>query len=117
MSQSIVLQKASAFALRIVRLYKYLCEERREYVLSKDCLIDGTRIGAHIKEAQQAGSRNGFHKDMSIALQKASRAEYWLQLLHNAEFLEERDFLSINADCLELQKMLTRIVKNTNENE
>ncbi len=117
MSKSIVLEKASAFALRIVRLYKYLCEERREFVLSKDCLMDGTRIGAHIKEAQQAGSRNGFHLNMSIALQKASRTEYWLQLLHNAEFLEEREFLSINADCIELQKMLTRIVKSTDENE
>ena len=110
-----VVEKSYAFALRIVKLYRYLCDEKHEYVLSKACLQAGTHIGAHVKEAQQAGPRAIFHSEMSRALRKASETEYWLQLLHDGGYLEERMFASIHADCVELMKILTPIVKKTDE--
>jgi four helix bundle protein len=115
MSKSIAQEKSYAFALRIVKLYRFLCSEKQEYVLSKACLLAGTRVGAHVKEAQQAGSRAIFHREMSRALRKASETEYWLQLLRDGGYLEERMYDSINADCVELIKILTPIVKKTNE--
>jgi four helix bundle protein len=97
----------------MVRLYKYLCEQEREFVLSKQSLIAGTYIGAHIKSAQEAESRSMFIHEMSVALQKASETQYWLQLLRDGEFIDEKPFASIHADCVELIKMLTKIVKTS----
>lgn len=113
MSQSIVLEKAFNFALRVVKLYQYLCEEKREFILSKELLIAGTNIGKHVKEATSAESKAIFTQEMAIALRKASETEYWLELLHKAEFLSERQFESMNNDRLELFKMLTKIVKSS----
>ena len=113
MSQSIVLEKSFAFALRIIKLYKHLCEEKREYVMSKQVLLSGTYIGAHIKEGLNGESKSAYINEMAIALRKASETEYWLQLLHQSTFLEEKAFDSINSDCIELIKMLTSIVKTS----
>ncbi len=113
MSKNVVLEKSYAFALRIVRLYKWLCEEEREYVLSKQTLIAGTYIGAHVKSAEEADTKAGFAHEMSVALQKASETEYWLQLLRGGEYLDEKSFDSIHADCVELIKLLTSIVKTS----
>ncbi len=113
MSQCIVLEKAFAFALRTVKLYQYLCDEKREYILSKQLLTAGTYIGKHIKEATAAESKNVFTQEMSVALRKASETEYWLELLHKAEFLSDKQFDSMNSDRLEIFKMLTKIVKSS----
>ena len=113
MSRSLVVDKSYEFALRIVKLYKYLADERREFVLSKNVLRAGTYIGAHAKAAQESESRAGFIHEMSVALQKASETEYWLQLLHDGEFLEEKAYLSIHADCVELIKILKAITKTS----
>ncbi len=113
MSQSIVLEKAFAFALRIVKLYQYLCDEKHEYIISKQLLIAGTHIGKHIKEAVAAESKQVFTNEMGIALRKASETEYWLQLLFQADFLSEKMFNSIDEDRTELFKMLTAIVKTS----
>ena len=117
MSKSVILEKSYKFALRIVRLNAYLCEEKREYVLSKHVTIDGTNIGAHIKEALQADSRMLFAQEMSIALRKASRTQYWLELLRDGEYLDDAKFNSIHSDCLEIIKMLTSIVKSSKGTE
>lgn len=113
MSQSIVLEKAFAFALRIVKVYQYLCEEKREYVLSKELLVAGTNIGKHVKEATAAESRSVFTQEMAIALRKSSETEYWLELLYKADFLSEKQFESINKDRGEIFAMLTKIVKTS----
>lgn len=113
MSQSIVLEKAFAFALRVVKLYQYLCEEKREFVLSKELLIAGTNIGKHVKEANAAESKTVFTQEMAIALRKASETEYWLELLYKAEFLNEKQFESMNKDRGEIFAMLTKIVKTS----
>lgn len=113
MKDNPVLEKSFAFALRIVKLYKYLCEEKQEYVLSKSALIAGTHIGKHVKEATGAESRRVFASEMAIALKKASETEYWLELLRASDYLDEKAFVSINSDCRELLKLLTSIVKTT----
>lgn len=111
MSKSLVLEKAIKFALRIVKLYLYLTEEKHEYVLSKQVLLSGTHIAKFIKDATQAESKQTFSGDMQIALKRASETEYWLLLLHEAEFLDVKAYDSINADCVELIKMLTSSMK------
>lgn len=111
MSENVILEKSYRFALRIVRLYKFLSEEKKEFVLSKQALLAGTGIGAHVKAAQEAESKTVFAHEMSAALQKASQTQYWLHLLRDAEYLDEKAFASIHDDCVELIKLLTTIVK------
>jgi len=112
MGEKVVQEKSYRFALRIVRLYKYLSEEKREFVLSKQVLLAGTYVGAHVKAAQEADSKATFIHEMSAALQKASETGYWLQLLREGEYLGEEGYTSIQADCTELVKLLTAIVKS-----
>lgn len=116
MSKSLALEKAINFALRIVRLSRYLSEEKHEYVLSKQILLSGTHIAKFIKDAVQAESKQTFSADMQIALKRASETEFWLLILFEGEFLDEKAYNSINADCVELIKMLTSIVKTSKEN-
>lgn len=115
MKDSIVKDKSKAFALRIIKLYKYLTTNasEREYVLSKQVLRSGTSIGANVKEALRGQSKPDFRAKMAIALKEASETEYWLELLHESDYIEEKAFLSIYEDNTELLKILTRIVKNS----
>ena len=116
MKENPVLEKSFVFALRIVRLYRYLVEEKKEFVLSKELLISGTNIGKHIKEAVNAESRQSFINEMAIARRKTSETEYWLQLLHQADFLTDKEFRSIDADREGIFALLTSIVKTSKEN-
>lgn len=113
MSDNIVLVKSHKFALRIVKVYKYLTEENKEYILSKQLLISGIHIGAHIKVAQEAESKAGFTHVMQIALQHVSRTEYWLQLLNESDFMDTKSFDSIDADREELRRLIVSIVKSS----
>jgi len=113
MGENIILEKSYKFALRIVKLYKYLTDVRKEFVISKRLLADGTDLGAHVKAAQEAEGRSGFIHEMSAALQKSSRVEFWLQLLRDSDFLVEKEFDSMNADNQELFSLLTSIVKTS----
>jgi four helix bundle protein len=117
MSKSIVLEKSFAFALRIVKLNRYLIEEKHEYILSKELLVAGTHIGKHVKEAVNAESRDVFIREMAIARRKASETEYWLELLFQAELLNKKQFDSIEEDRNEIIKMLTSIVKTSRTND
>ncbi len=116
MSKSIALEKAIKFALRIVKLYRYLAEEKNEFVLSKQILISGTHIAKFIKDAHQAESKQSFNYDMNIALKRASETEFWLLILHEGGFLDDKAHNSMNEDCIELIKILTSIVKTSKEN-
>lgn len=117
MSKSIVLEKSILFALRVVRLYRYLTDQNKEYVLSKQVLISGTFIANYVKAATQAEDRTGFRSNMNIAMQRASETEFWLLILHEGQFLGPNEHESINQDCLELIKMLTAIVKTSKQND
>ena len=110
-TDNIIVDKSKAFALRIIRLYKYLKNEKSEYVLSKQLLRSGTSIGANVKEAIRGQSRADFYAKLNISLKEASETEYWLELLHESEYIEEKAFNSIYADCQELIKLLVAITK------
>jgi len=105
--------KSFLFAVRIAKLCRYLQEERKEYILSKQLLRAGTSIGANVAESQQAQSRADFVSKLNIALKEAVETNYWLRLLQAAEYLSETEFCSIITDCRELEKMLTSIIKTT----
>jgi four helix bundle protein len=106
-------EKSFAFALRVVKLAKYLEWERKEFVLSRQVLRSGTAIGALVREAEHAESKADFIHKMSIALKEANETLYWLELLHQAEYIDEQSFQSIGADSEELIKLLTAIVKTS----
>jgi len=116
MKENIVKEKSYKFALRMVNAYKYLAQEQREFVLSKQVLRSGTSIGALIREAEHAQSQADFINKMSIALKEANETEYWLMLLKDSEYLDEKTFVSIYKDCDELIRLLVSIVKTAKEN-
>lgn len=111
-----VLQKSMDFAVRIVRLYQYLCNEKKEFIMSKQLLRCGTSVGANLREAKYAQSTNDFISKNSIALKEISETEYWLELLYKTKYLTEREYQAINADCSEIAKMLTAIIKTSKTN-
>jgi four helix bundle protein len=115
MKESVIKDKSKDFALRIIKLYKYLTitATNKEYILSKQVVRSGTSIGANIKEALRGQSRPDFRAKMNIALKEASETEYWLELLYEAEYIDETSYNSIIEDNRELIKILTTIVKNT----
>lgn len=109
--KNIVSDKSYAFALRIINAYQYLSEIKKEFVLSKQLLRSGTAIGALIREAKYAQSNADFIHKLSIAIKEASETEYWLMLLKDSEYIDNKMFESIVADCRELLKLLTSIIK------
>ncbi|MBR6596195.1 MAG: four helix bundle protein [Oscillospiraceae bacterium] len=115
MEQNIIEVKSFGFAIRIVNLYKSLCAEQKEYVMSKQLLRSGTSIGANVAESQQAQSRPDFISKLSIALKETSEAKYWLRLLNATGYLRPQDFDSVLADCIELEKLLVSIVRTTKQ--
>ncbi len=112
---NVVKGKSFAFAVRIVNLYKHLCEKKKEFVLSKQLLRSGTAIGALAREAEQAESKADFVHKMAIALKEANETEYWLELLHVTKYLETKEFSSIQEDVAELLKLLTSIINTSKQ--
>ncbi len=115
MKEGAIQTKSFAFAVRIVNLYKYLCGEKKEYVLSKQLLRSGTAIGALVREADQAESKADFVHKLAIALKEANETEYWLELLCETKYLDQPAFASIHTDIVELMKLLTSIIKTTKQ--
>jgi four helix bundle protein len=111
--KSIVENKAYVFALRMIKAYKYLTQEQREFIISKQMLRSGTAIGALTREAEHAQSKADFISKMNIALKEANETEYWLMLLKDSEYIDEKTFASIHKDCDELIRLLVSIVKTS----
>ncbi|HCA97786.1 MAG TPA: four helix bundle protein [Cyanobacteria bacterium UBA9226] len=107
--------KSFAFAIRIVNLYKYLCLNKQEYVLSKQILRCGTSIGALVREAEQAESKADFIHKLAISLKEANETEYWILLLRETDYLTPKESESILNDLKEILKLLTTIIKNTKQ--
>ncbi len=105
--------KSFKFAVRVVKLSAYLVGEKREFVLSKQLLRSGTAIGALIRESCHAESTSDFIHKLSIALKEANETEYWLMLLHEAEYLTTSQFQPIHSHIDELLRLLIRIIKTT----
>lgn len=114
MEHRTVAEKSLDFAVRIVNLRKYLTEDKKEYILSKQLLRCGTSIGANIAEAQRGQSTADFASKMCVALKEANESEYWLRLLYRTDYLTQEQYESLFADLSELLKMLTAICKKTN---
>ncbi len=112
---SAIREKSKLFAIRIVNLYRYLCSEKKEYILSKQLLRSGTSIGANVVEAQSAISKKDFLAKMYIAFKECNETEYWLELLHETNYLTDDEFESINTDNLELKKILSSITFTTSK--
>ena len=101
------------FAIDIVNLYKYLCETKKEYVLSKQLLRSGTSIGANLVEAQSGISKRDFIAKIYISLKETAETEYWLELLYKTDYLTIDEFQSVNDKCKELCKLFNSITKNS----
>lgn len=116
---NLILDKSFAFAVRIVKLYKYLCDEQKEYVLSKQLLRCGTSIGANINEAQAGQSKADFIAKMSIASKEARETNYWIELLIETKYLniEDTHVKSLKEDIEEIIKLLTSIIKSSQVNK
>ncbi len=117
MKNSAIKDKSFAFALRVVKCYKYLRSDHNEFVLSKQFLRSGTAVGALVMEAEQAESKADFVHKLAIALKEAKETEYWLALLNQSDYIEKEAYESINKDCLELVKLLVAIIKTTRNNK
>lgn len=109
-------RKSYSFAIRVVKLTQYLQNEYKEYVLSRQILKSGTSIGALVKEAEFAQSKLDFINKLSIALKEANETSYWLSLLYETNYIEEKLFDSLQTDCKELIALLVSIVKTTKKN-
>ena len=107
--------KSKRFAIRIVRLYQYLVQEKKEFVMSKQLLKSGTSIGANIAESECAISKKDFLSKVYIALKECSETLYWLELLHETDYLTYEEYSSIQHDCEELRKMLSSTTKTLSD--
>jgi four helix bundle protein len=111
MKKGILKEKSFRFAVRIVNLYKYMCEEKKEFVLSKQVLRSGTSVDAMVREAEYSESKADFIHKMAIAQKEINETLYWLELMCETTYLSSEEFDSINNDAIELIKMLTSTIK------
>ena len=115
MKQNIIKDKSFNFAVNIVNLYKKLAYNKKEYVMSRQLLKSGTSIGANVREAEFAQSKPDFISKMSISLKEANETDYWLDLLHVTEFIDEEDFKIFKPKSTEMLKLLVSIVKSSKQ--
>lgn len=104
-------ERTTDFAIRAVKLYRYLSEKKRETVLSKQCLRSATSIGANVREAWNAQGTKDFALKLNIALKEANETQYWLELLHAGGFITESQFKSIYPEVCEIAKLLNASVR------
>ena len=115
-TQSVVGDKSLAFAKRIAKCYRHLRDKKRESVMSKQLLRSGTSIGANVREGLYAQSRKDFISKLNIALKEAGETDYWLDVIHSAEYFTDDEFNSLKADNNELLRLLISIIKKTKDN-
>lgn len=114
-SENPLRDKSFAFAVRVVRLYQHLTQEKKEYVLSKQLLRSGTSIGANVEEGIGGFTKKDFRAKLSIAYKEARETKYWLRLLKETGYIDEKAFVSMLHDCEELAKLLFVILKNSKD--
>ncbi|MFI3257126.1 MAG: four helix bundle protein [Spirochaetales bacterium] len=115
LKQNVVKTKSFDFALRMIKLSKYLQNEKREFVISKQVLRSGTSVGALVRESEHAQSKADFIHKMSIALKEANETDYWIELLHKSEEITDEAYNSLQPQIQELIKLLVKIVKTSKE--
>ena len=117
MNKSVIHQKSKAFAVRIIRFYKYLTDEKYEYVLAKQILRSGTSIGANVRESYSAQSKADFISKLSIALKEADETLYWLELFVESEIITQDEFNSLATDLKEISALLASSIKTSKNNQ
>lgn len=117
MKNNAIVDKSKSFAINIIKLYKYLVSEKQEYTLSKQVLRSGTSIGANVRESLRAQSRADFISKQNIALKEADETCYWLELLHETDFITDNEFENIYAEANEIVKLLVSIIKTAKANK
>jgi len=115
MKDSIIKTKSFAFAVRIVRLFQWLCQTKNEYILSKQLLRCGTSIGANVEESTGSYSEKEFASKVQIAFKEALETRFWLRLLHDTDYIDTSVFESMYGDCDELVRILSSISKSLRE--
>lgn len=116
MTENVIKNKSFGFAIRVVKLYQFLCETKKEFVLSKQLLRSGTAVGALVREAEHAESKTDFKHKLAIAQKEINESIYWVELLKETGYLTNEQFQSINTDAVEILKLLTSIIKATKNN-
>ncbi|MDR0680769.1 MAG: four helix bundle protein [Dysgonamonadaceae bacterium] len=116
MKENVILNKSFEFAVRIVNLYKYLTTEKQEFVMSKQILRSGTSIGANAEEADSGQSKKDFTAKMDIVLKEAKETRYWLRLLNKTDYIENKIYESMLADCNEIIAIVTAIIVTARKN-
>jgi len=116
MKENIIKNKSFGFAIRIVKLYQFLCNEKKEFILSKQLLRSGTSIGAMVRESEHSESKADFIHKLAIAQKEINETIYWLDLLKATDYLTIQQFESIHTDAVEIIKLITSIIKTTKTN-
>ena len=110
-TENIIQQKSYAFAIRVVKLYRYLTEKKKEYVLSKQLLRSGTSVGANVEESIGGQSKKDFYSKLNIAYKEARETHYWLRILRDTNYLSQTESSSLLKDCDELLKIIGSIIR------
>src|SRR5690606_18909267 len=116
MRENVIKIKSYAFAVEIVKTYQYLCDYRKEFVMSKQLLRCGTSVGAMVRESEHSESKVDFKHKLAIAQKEINEALYWLELLFETKYLDKDQFESLNVKAIEIIKLLTSIIKTTKSN-
>lgn len=112
-SENLIAITSKSFAVRCIRLYQFLTNNKKEFVMCKQLLRSGTSIGANVKEALRGQSKADFGAKMNIALKEACESEYWIELLFETDYISQDSFDSMMNDCKNIIRILTSIVKST----
>jgi four helix bundle protein len=112
---NLILVKSKDFALRIIKLYQFLTDEKKEFILSKQVLRSGTSIGANVRESINAQSKADFVNKLNIALKEANETEYWIELLHESGYINDMQFDSIYKDIGLLIGTFIKIIKTAKQ--
>lgn len=115
--ENVIVEKSFKFAIRIINLYKYLVDVKKEYVMSKQILRSGTSIGANINEAQSAVSKMDFVNKLGISAKEARETDYWLNLLNSTNYIDKKSFNSIHKDCFEILQIINSIILTSKVNK
>lgn len=116
MRENVIKNKSFAFAVRIEKLFQFLCNQKKEFVLSKQLLRSGTSVGAMIREAEHAETKKDFIHKMGLAQKEINETIYWLELLRETNYLNEEYFDSLNEDAIEIIKLATAILRKAKSN-
>ncbi|MBP5799592.1 MAG: four helix bundle protein [Prevotella sp.] len=117
MKRNVISELSIKFALRIIKLHKYLCDEKQEFDMSRQIYRSGTSIGANIAESRNAQSKADFINKLSIALKEADETEYWLVLLFQSGTISKTEYESILSDLQIIIGTLINIINKTKEND